>query len=48
MSFQQQYPKVKFELYSGSNEDIQEHMEQGSLELRLFLLPFNLSRYATV
>ena len=48
VSFQRQYPKVKFELYSGSNEDIQERIEQGSLELGLFLLPFNLSRYATV
>ena len=48
VSFQRQYPKVKFELYSGSNEDIQERMEQGSLELGLFLLPINLSRYATI
>lgn len=48
VAFQRQYPKVKFELYSGSNEDIQERMEQGTLELGLFLLPFNLSRYSTV
>lgn len=27
--FQRKYPKVKFEIYSGSNEDIQERMEAG-------------------
>ncbi len=46
--FQRKYPKVKFEIYSGSNEDIQERMEQGSLEFGLFLQPFNISRYASM
>lgn len=43
--FQQKYPKVKFELYSGSNEDIQEKMENGTLDMGLFLEPFNILRY---
>lgn len=43
--FQNKYPKVKFELYSSNNEDIQERMEQGILDVGLFLEPFNLSKY---
>lgn len=44
-AFQSQHPKVKFELYSGSNEDVQEKMERGTLDLGLFLEPFNVARY---
>ena len=44
-SFQNKYPKVKFEIYSGSNEDIQEKMESGILDLGLFLEPFTVSKY---
>ena len=47
-AFQNRYPKVKFELYSGSNEDIQERIEQGSLDMGLFLEPFNLAKYTTL
>ena len=32
-AFQNRYPKVKFELYSGSNEEIQERIEEGSLDI---------------
>lgn len=44
-AFQARYPKVKFELYSGSNEEIQERMEQGTLDIGLFLCPFGSERY---
>ena len=47
-AFQKQFPKVKFALYSGSNEDIQEKLEQGNLDLGLFLEPFNSSNYEFV
>ena len=46
--FQERYPKVKFELYSGSNEEIQERMEQGTLDMGLFLQPFGLEKYETL
>lgn len=46
--FQERFPKVKFELYSGSNEEIQERMEQGTLDLGLFLQPFGLEKYETL
>ena len=39
-TFQERYPKVKIELYSGSNEEIQERIEQGTLDIGLFLQPF--------
>ncbi len=45
VEFQTQFPKVKFSLYSGSNEDIQEKMEQGNIDMGLFLEPFNISSY---
>ena len=47
-AFQKKYPLVKFELYSGSNEDIQERMKQGALDLGLFLEPFHLSGYTSI
>lgn len=46
--FQERYPKVKFELYSGSNEEIQERMEQGTLDMGLFLQPFGMEKYETL
>ena len=47
-SFQEQFPRVKFELYSGSNEEIQERMEQGLLDIGLFLEPIQLERYDSI
>lgn len=46
--FQLQFPRVKFEVYSGSNEDIQERLEQGILDMGLFLEPFNVSKYDVI
>lgn len=47
-AFQERFPKVKFELYSGSNEEIRERLEQGSLDLGLFIEPVRLEKYASV
>lgn len=46
--FQQRFPKVKFELYSGSNEEIQLRIEQGSLDMGLFLEPVSLEKYHSI
>lgn len=46
--FQERFPKVKFELYSGSNEEIQERLEQGSLDMGLFIEPARLEKYTTI
>lgn len=43
--FQNQFPKVKFDLYSGSNEEIQEKLEQGTLDIGIFLEPFDFIKY---
>lgn len=47
-TFQERYPRVKIELYSGSNEEIQERIEQGTLDIGLFLQPFGLEKYETL
>lgn len=43
--FQICFPKVKFELYSGANESIWMRMEQGTLDMGLFLEPVHIGRY---
>ena len=43
--FQEMHPLVKFELYSGNNEDIKERMEQGTLDIGLLLEPVNIVNY---
>ena len=43
--FQERYPLVKFELYSGNNEAIKERMEQGTLDLGLLLEPVSIVKY---
>lgn len=46
--FQKQNPNVKFELYSGDNEDIKDRIEQGNLDMGLFLEPVNMLKYEFV
>lgn len=46
--FQRRHPKVKFELYSGFNEEIQARIEQGLLDMGLFLEPFPLLQYTSL
>lgn len=43
--FQEKYPLVKFELYSGNNKDIKERMEQGTLDMGLLLEPVSIVKY---
>lgn len=43
--FQGRYPLVRFELYSGNNEDIKERMEQGTLDMGLLLEPVSIVKY---
>ncbi len=47
-AFQECFPKVKFELYSGSNEELRERLEQGSLDMGLFIEPVHLEKYASL
>ena len=43
--FQDLYPDIKFELYSGDNEDIKDRIERGNLDMGLFLEPVSMLRY---
>ena len=36
---------MRFELYSGNNEDIKERMEQGTLDMGLLLEPVSIVKY---
>lgn len=47
-AFQERFPKVKYELYSGSNEELRERLEQGSLDLGLFIEPVHLEKYVSL
>lgn len=47
-TFQKRYPRVKFELYSSSNEEIRERIEQGMLDIGLFLEPVKLEKYVVI
>jgi len=44
-AFQEKHPQVKFELYSSNNEDIDDRLHQGTLDLGLCLEPFNTAGY---
>ena len=44
-AFQRQHPRIRYELYSGNSDDIQERIEQGLLDLGLLLEPVDLSKY---
>ena len=48
VEFQEIFPRAKFSLYSGCNEDIQEKLEEGTLDMGLFLEPFNSVNYEFV
>lgn len=47
-SFREEYPLVRFELFSGSADSIKERMERGSLDLGLLLEPVDISKYEFV
>jgi len=44
-AFQERNPQVRFELYSGDNEDIDDRLRQGMLDVGLCLEPFNTQGY---
>jgi Transcriptional regulator len=44
-AFQEKNPAVKFELYSSDNEDIDNRLHQGTLDVGLCLEPFNTEGY---
>ena len=44
-SFREEYPLVRFEIFSGSADSIKERMERGSLDIGLLLEPVDISKY---
>lgn len=47
-AFQARYPRVKFEIDSGANDEIMRRLEQGTADAGLFIEPAHLEAYATV
>lgn len=46
--FQELNQQVKFELYSSNNEDVKARIEQGNLDMGLFLEPVNITNYSFI
>lgn len=44
-AFKQEYPQVRYHLYSGNADDIEERIENGLLDLGLLTDPVNLDKY---
>ena len=42
---QNEYPEIKFHIYSGNAEDVTEKLEKGLLDFGLLIQPINLSKY---
>jgi DNA-binding transcriptional LysR family regulator len=47
-AFQKKNPQVHFTIHSGNNTENQELLEQGNIDLALFLEPIDLSRYESL
>jgi len=45
VEFQKLHPKVTFNMFSGNTEDIKNQMDQGLLDIGLFLEPVNVEKY---
>lgn len=45
--FHEQYPAVSFQMITGNADDIQEKLDQGTLDIGIMLLPFSLERYSS-
>lgn len=43
--FRKQYPKVKFDIYSGNAENIRDHIERGLLDIGLMSEPIDIRKY---
>lgn len=44
-SFQEQFPQVSFDIYTGIADDVKERMDNGLLDMGLLLEPVEISRY---
>ncbi len=42
---QEEYPQVKFHIYSGNAEDVTEKLDRGLLDFGVLIQPINLSKY---
>lgn len=47
-TFNEQYPDVTFDIYSGDTDHIKERLERGSLDLGILLEPTDLAKYAYI
>ena len=43
--FRQEYPEVKFNLYSGNAEDVMERLDRGTLDFGVLIQPVDISKY---
>ena len=43
--FRQDYPEVKFNLYSGNAEDVMERLDRGTLDFGVLIQPVDISKY---
>jgi DNA-binding transcriptional LysR family regulator len=46
--FQQLFPQVKFNFHSGNNDNILAWLEQGMIDLGLFIEPVDISKYTSI
>ena len=42
---QEEYPKIKFHIYSGNAEDVTEKLDKGLLDFGVLMQPIDLSKY---
>ncbi len=45
---QQEYPQIKFHMYSGNGEDVVEKLDKGLLDFGVLIQPIDLSKYNSV
>lgn len=45
VEFQEEYPQVRFEIYSAIADDIKEKLEKGTLDIGLLCEPVDIARY---
>ncbi|APX72228.1 LysR family transcriptional regulator [Companilactobacillus allii] len=45
VGFENKYPEVTFNVFSGNSEDIKNRMDQGMIDIALFLEPINIEKY---
>ena len=45
---QEDYPDIKFHIYSGNAEDVTEKLDKGLLDFGVLIQPVDLSKYDTI